>query len=138
MAIFTYMGEEFAYAEEFPAFEYAEFCEALADGEDSESARATGVALSFAVACVAAKDRARFRRLSRKNRAKVDDWMRVGAGWTVEEAERPTGLPSDSSDGQSDTVEKSASQPVASVTSLTEQRPVRGDAALAVARSRTA
>jgi len=141
MATFDYFGESFAYADEFPAFEYAEFAEALADGEDSESARATGVALRFAVGCVAAKDRARFRRVSRVNRAKVEDWMKVSADWTAEETERPTGLPSDSSDGQSVTVETSASQPIASVTSLTEPekpRLVRPDLALAAARSRTA
>lgn len=137
MATFTYMGEEFTYADEFPAFEYAEFAEACADGEDSESARATGVALRFAVGCVAEKDRARFRQVSRKSRAKVDDWLAVAWAWTVEESERPTGQPSDSSDGQPGTVEKSGSEPVASVTSLTE-RPVRGDLALAAARSRTA
>jgi hypothetical protein len=139
MATFDYFGEEFTYADEFPTFEYAEFCEALADGEDSESARATGVALRFALGCVAEKDRARFRRLSRTNRAKAEDWMKVSAGWTTEETERPTGLPSDSSAGQSHTEENSESQPIASVTSLTqppeEQRPVRGDRALAVARS---
>ena len=141
MATFTYFGEKFTYADEYPAFEYAEFCEALADGEDSEGARATGVALRFALGCVAEKDRARFRQVSRKNRAKTDDWLKVSAAWekTAEETERPTGLPSDSSDGQSDTAESSGSQPVASVTSLPEPekpRPVRADLALAAARSR--
>jgi hypothetical protein len=140
-ATFIYFGEEFTYAEEFPAFEYAEFAEALADGEDSDSTRATGVALRFALGCVAGKDRARFRQVSRKNRAKSDDWMKVSAGWTVEETERPTGLPSDSSDGQPGTEENSGSQPVTSVTSLPEPekpRLVRPDLALAAARSRTA
>ena len=141
-ATFDYFGEEFEYAEEFPAFEYAEFAEALADGEDSESARATGVALRFALGCVAEKDRARFRRLSRTKRAKAEDWMKVSAGWTTEETERPTGLPSDSSDGQPSIVEISESKPVASVTSLPEPqekpRLVRPDRALAAARSRTA
>jgi len=141
-ASFTYFGESFEYADEFPAFEYAEFAEALADGEDSESARATGVALRFALGCVAEKDRARFRRLSRTKRAKAEDWMKVSAGWTTEETERPTGLPSDSSGGQSETAESYESQPIASVTSLTkepeEARPVRADLALAAARSRPA
>jgi len=138
MATFDYFGESFAYAEEFPTFEYAEFAEALADGEDSESTRATGVALRFAVGCVAEKDRARFRRVSRQHRAKAEDWMKVSAGWTAEETERPTGLPSDSSDGQPSIAETSESKPVASVTSLpepTKPRLVRPDLALAAARS---
>lgn len=133
-ATFDYFGEAFAYAEEFPSFEYAEFAEALADGEDSESARATGVALRFALACVAPGDRGRFRAVSRKNRAKSEHWMKVGAGWTAEETERPTGLPSDLSDGRPGTGESSGSRPVASVTPLPE-RPVRADLALAAARS---
>jgi hypothetical protein len=71
----TYFGEEFTYAEEFPAFEYAEFQEALADDEEANNGRATGVALRLAVACVAEKDRGRFRKVSRENRAKVEDWL---------------------------------------------------------------
>lgn len=137
MATFTYMGEEFAYADEFPAFEYAEFQEALSEDE-VDDARATGVALRLAVACVAESDRGRFRKVSRTNRAKVSDWLVVYRNWVAGETEVPTGEPTDSSDGLANIPQNSASQPVASVTSLTEQRPVRGDLALAAARSRTA
>jgi hypothetical protein len=41
----------------------------------------------------------RFRKVSRQNRAKVEDWLKVFRDWTAEEAERPTGQPTDSSDG---------------------------------------
>ena len=140
MATFTYFGESFEYAEEFPAFEYAEFQEALSEDEVDDG-RATGIALRLAVACVAEADRGRFRKVSRQKRAKVADWLAVFRDWTAEETERPTGLPTDFSDGQSVTAETSESQPIASVTSLTEPekpRLVRPDLALAAARSRTA
>jgi len=138
MATFTYFGEDFAYSEEFPAFEYAEFQEALSEDEIDDG-RATGVALRLAVACVAESDRGRFRKVSRQHRAKVDDWLRVYRDWTAEATERPTGRPTDSSDGPTPAPENSGSQPVASVTSLPdrqeEPRPAQGAVALAMARS---
>ena len=133
-ATFTYFGEELEYAEEFPAFEYAEFAEALAEDEISDM-RATGVALRLAVACVAEKDRGRFRKLSRTNRAKVNDWLRVYLDFTADAAERPTGQPTDSSDGPTSTAQSSESEPVATVTPIGQDRPVRPDLALAAARS---
>lgn len=135
MSTFTYFGEEMSYAEEFPAFEYAEFQEALAEDE-VDNARATGVALRLAVACVAEADRGKFRKLSRQNRAKVEDWLRVYRDFTTEATERPTGQPTDSSDGQPSTPETSGSEPVASVTPISSEKPIRGDLALAAARSR--
>lgn len=133
-ASFTYFGEEFAYAADFPVFEFAEFQEALADDVDSESGRATGVALRLAVACVAESDRTRFRKVSRQHRAKVEDWLIVFRDWTAEESERPTGQPTDSSAGLSTAEASSGSQPIASVTSIPE-RPARPDLALAITRS---
>lgn len=144
MATFDYFGEKFQFvpADEFPAFEFAEFSELIADQEDENSPRAIGTCLRMAVAIVAEKDRNRFRQVSRKNRAKADDWMKIVWEFMAGESERPTGLPADLSDGQSDTEGNSGSEPVASVTPLTERpeesRPVRADKALAAARSRSA
>jgi hypothetical protein len=139
VSTFTYFGEEFSYAEQFPAFAYAEFCEVLSEDAASDSNAAMGAALRLAVASVAESDRKRFRVLSRKNNAKADDWLVVFRDWTAAETEHPTGRPSDSSDGQSSTEQTSESKPVALVTSLTDRqdvRPARGD--LALARSRSA
>jgi hypothetical protein len=133
MSTFTYFGEEFTYAEEFPTFAYAEFCEVLSEDAASDSNVAMGAALRLAVASVAESDRKRFRLLSRKNNAKADDWLVVFRDWTAAEADRPTQQPSDSSAGQSDTEDSSAPRPVASVTPLP-----RPDLALADARSRSA
>ena len=138
MSTFDYFGETFEYAPEFPHWEFAEFCETVADGEDSNSTRATGVALRLALASVAEKDRRRFREVSRKNRAKTEDWLVVFRDYTAEEAEGPTGRSTDSSDGPSATPVTSESEPVASVTPIASERPVRADLALAAARSRTA
>jgi hypothetical protein len=44
MSAFSYFGEEFTYADEFPVFEFAEFQEALADDEDSNSGEGRGLA----------------------------------------------------------------------------------------------
>ena len=133
MSTFEYFGETLTYAVEAPAFAWAEFQEALDDGEDSQTQRSVGVALRLAVACVAAKDRGRFRKLSRQHNAKVEDWLKVAYGWMAAETERPTQQPTDSSDGHEVTRESSASEPVASVTEL--PKPANGAVALALARS---
>jgi hypothetical protein len=138
VSTFTYFGEEFTYAEEFPTFAYAEFCEVLSEDAASDSNAAMGAALRLAVASVAEKDRKRFRLLSRKNNAKADDWLVVFRDWTAAETEHPTGQLSDSSDGLSSTEAPSEPQPVALVTSLTERQDakvVRPDLALALSRS---
>lgn len=134
MATFDYFGEQLEYADEFPAFEWAEFQEAMAE-EEITDARATGVALRLAVAFVAEKDRGRFRKLSRQNHAKVPDWLTVSRDWTAEAAERPTGEPTVSSDGLVSTPESSGSELVASVTPIAQERAPRPDLALAASRS---
>ena len=134
MSQIDYFGEKLEYATDFPAFAWAEFQEAIDDGDDSTSQRSVGVALRLAVACVAEKDRGRFRKLSRQHNAKVEDWLKVAYGWMAAETERPTQQPTDSSDGLEATAPSSAPEPVASVTSLPERPAPRGDLALAVSR----
>lgn len=140
LATFDYYGETLHYAQEWPHFEWTEFQMELAEDDVSE-ARARGVALRTAIACIDPVDRGKFRTLSRKHHAQLDDWMKVLKDWTAAEAGRPTGLSTDTSDGHASTSESSASQPVASVTSLpavpakAAKRPPRGDLGLAVARS---
>lgn len=130
---FSYFGEDFSFAEEYPSFLEAEFHEARTR-EDLRPSDAIGYALRLAEACVAPDDRGRFKKVSRANNAKIEDWIVVYQSWTEVEAERPTGQPTDLSDGQSTTEQSSGSQPVASVTSLPERAP-RADLQLAVTRS---
>jgi hypothetical protein len=131
-ATFDYFGESLEYAAEYPRFLFAEFCQVASEGEDATSTRSIGVALALAEACVAEKDRGRFRRLSRANNAGVENWIVIFQDWTAEEAERPTGPPTDSSDGPELTVVSSESQPDVSATSRRAPRP---DMALAISRS---
>jgi hypothetical protein len=129
MATFTYFGDELSYAEEFPAFEYAEFAEALAEDE-IDNTRATGVALRLAAACVAETDRGvpaavpaapgQGRRLA-AGLPGLDGGRRRAPYWA---AHRLLGW-------ATDTQRTSDSEPVASVTPISQERPARGDLALA-------
>lgn len=133
-----YFGEELRAAPEFPYFIEAEFHEARTR-EDLPFADSMGYALRFTQACVHPDDRARFLKLSRANNAKLEDWMSLTQEFVAEAAARPTGQPTDSSDGHKTTPEISVSEPVASVTAIpTEPKPANGAVALALARSRTA
>lgn len=147
---FTYFGEKFAYAEEFPHFAQAEFFMALEEDEVSQT-QAMAMALRFALACVRETDRARFRKVSRERNARTEDWMKVFQGRLVWETGRPTTRPTDSSPGPQTAPQSSGTPsaptsaptpPAGSVTSLPDvkaakaatRRP-RGDMGLAVARS---
>ncbi|MGZ4617179.1 MAG: hypothetical protein ACXV3F_00315 [Frankiaceae bacterium] len=135
MSTFTYFGEEFTFAEEPPFFAEAEFFEML-ERDNVTPREAMATALRLAMACVAEKDRPRFRSVSRQHNAKSDDWLKVYNELIVGQSERPTGLPADSSDGHEETAQSSGSQPTASVTSQDETvRPIRPDMALALSRS---
>lgn len=143
---FEYFGEKFAYVEEFPHFAQAEFFMAVAE-DDVTLAEATAMALRFALACVAEKDRARFRKVSRARNAQAADWMKVFQGRLTAETGRPTTRPGDSSPGPQTAPPSSGTPsaagsaptpPAASVTSLPAQaakRRPRGDMGLVVARS---
>jgi hypothetical protein len=140
MATFTYFDEEFRYSDEGDPFAVTEFAEAVDSGVDSEALRGVAAAWRVALSCVHDEDKSRFRQVSRKNRAKSDDYVAVFWQWLSWQAERPTRQPSDSSDGQSVTGATSDSAPVASVTPIptAEPRPANGAVALALARSRPA
>lgn len=144
---FRYFGEIFRYAPVFPQFELDEFHMLRAE-DDVDESLARGKALATALACVHEADRARFRQVSRKNRAQLSDWIVVIQKYTAAEADRPTSLPADSTDGHSNDQPSSATQsdsgsastqPEASVTPLptarAAKRAPRGDMAACVARS---
>lgn len=133
MASFDYFGESFDFSAEVDAFAVTEFAEAMDDDVDSEGLRGIAVAWRLALSCVAEDDRKRFRSVSRKNKAKVADYLAVFRDWTAEATERPTGQPTDSSDGPGLTVVNSESQPDAPVS--TPEPVVRPDMRLAISRS---
>lgn len=135
MSTFDFHGETFTYADEFPAFAHAEFCEAMDDGEEVTSTRSTAVTLRLALASIAESDRSRFRRLCRRVQPPAGEVMGIFGGLLAVLSERPTGQPADSSDGLSSTPQNSGQEPVASVTSLPERPAPRPDLALAASRS---
>ena len=131
---FSYFDEIFSFAEEIDQFAVMEFAEALDNGVEAEGLRGLAVAWRLALGCVAEDDQERFRQVSRRNKAKADDYLVVFRDRLALDAERPTGAPSDSSSGPEPTVETSESQPVAGVTPL-PVAPARPDLALAASRS---
>lgn len=93
--------------------EYAllEFAAAQRDVEGGDAESTAGMAAMFDLVMDTLAETARrpFRMAARKNRAKASDLMRVIEAATVDAAERPTSLPSDSSAGQTVTVPRSES-----------------------------
>jgi hypothetical protein len=132
MTAFDYFGESFQFSAEVDPFAITEFAEAMDDDVDSEGLRGIAVAWRLALSCVAEDDQKRFRTVSRKNKAKVVDYLAVFRDWTADATERPTGLPTDSSGGPELTVVNSESQPEPAATSKRAPRP---DMALAISRS---
>lgn len=134
MATFSYFDEEFDFSDEVDPFAITEFAEALDNGIDAEGLRGLAVAWRLALSCVAEADQDRFRRLSRKNKATAEAYLRVFRERLETDTERPTGSAGDSSAGPEPIKETSAPAPAASVTSL----PARPDLALAASRMRSA
>lgn len=137
MGTFQYFDQEFTFAEEIDQFAVVEFAEAVDNGIEAEGLRGMAVAWRLALGCVAEDDQARFRQVSRKNKAKADDYLAVFRDRLAADAERPTQAPADSSAGPVITEEKSESQLADGVTPL-PARAVRPDLALAASRSRSA
>lgn len=135
VADFTYFDESFSFSDEVDPFAVTEFAEALDNGIDAEGLRGLAVAWRLALSCVAEADQERFRRVSRKNRATAEAYLKVFRQRLETDVERPTGRAGDSSPGPAPIEETSAPTPVASVTPLP---PVRPDLALAASRSRSA
>lgn len=131
---FSYFGEQFVYAEEIDQFAVTEFAEALDNGIEAEGLRGLAVAWRLALGCVDDADQERFRQVSRRNRAKADDYLVVFRDRLALDAERPTGAPSDSSSGPAPIKETSESRPDGGATPPPAV-PARPDLALGVSRS---
>lgn len=134
MGTFSYFDQTFTFAEEIDQFAVTEFAEALDNGIEAEGLRGMAVAWRLALGCVADEDQERFRQVSRRNRAKADDYLVIFRDRLALDAERPTGEPSGSSSGPAPTPVRSESQPDAGATPP-PAAPVRPDLALAVSRS---
>lgn len=136
-AAFQYFGEEFHFSGEVDAFAITEFAEALDDGADASGLRGLAVAWRLALSCVAEDEQTRFRVVSRKNKAAAEAYLRVFRDRMELDADRPTGLPTDSSSGQESTPQKSASQHADSATAPSGL-DMRSRLALAVVQAESA
>jgi len=113
-----------------------EFSEAVARNaeSDEESAEVVAAMMRLAVGCIADKDVNRFRAVGRKHRATFASLLGVLQDATAV-TERPTGLPTDSSDGQPITDPKPDSP---SVDPGLESLSGRPDLQMAIIRQRLA
>ena len=100
MTSVEFFGEQFALNAEVSEFALMEFAEAAADGVDADAMAGMAAMMRLIKECVVAADVARFLKSARKNRAKSTDLIPVLEATFQQVTERPTGLPSDSSDGQ--------------------------------------
>lgn len=103
----TLFGETFELEDEPSEFAQAEFASAIVGGVPEGSSDALGAIFLLTLSCIVEKDQTRFKAVCRKNRAKVEDLTAVLQVVKNGVADRPTGLPSDSSDGQPDIEPKS-------------------------------
>lgn len=79
------------------------------DTSPAAAARQNATLMTLCLETIAEKDRSRYRRVMVKNRAEITDHMKVIEAAAVPAADRPTELPSGSSDGQPSTEPKSES-----------------------------
>ncbi|GAC1376341.1 MAG: hypothetical protein NVSMB4_05040 [Acidimicrobiales bacterium] len=118
-------------------FALMEFSTAASDGQDGDTSQGMASLYRLVVDCLDPQDVGQFKSLARKNRVKVADLMPIVEATFSVQAERPTGLPADSSDGQSaSSIEASSASKPAARDSLEEVLPGRPDLQLAVQRSR--
>jgi hypothetical protein len=135
MASVEFFGEQFGLNAEVSEFSLMEFAEAAADGLDANAMAGMAAMMRLIKECIVTDDVSRFLKSARKNRAGSEDLIPILKATFEQVTERPTGLPSDSSDGQSATVPSSV---VSAVDKGLERLAGRPDLQLAVLHSRSA
>jgi hypothetical protein len=135
MTSVEFFGESFDLNAEVSEFALMEFAEAAADGLDANAMAGMAAMMRLIKECVVTDDVARFLKSARKNRASSKDLLPILKAMFQQVTERPTGLPSDSSDGQSVIVPSSV---VSAVDKGLERLAGRPDLQLAVLHTRSA
>lgn len=136
MGSIEWLGESFELNETVSADALADFAAAASDagGGDVKSMETVTTVRTMVWDCIAAGDLDRFKAHSRASRAGIEDWMLVFQATMTQETERPTGLPSGSSDGQPATDPKSVASSDDRASVLLAGRP---DLQLSVLHTRT-
>lgn len=106
-ATVEFKGQTFTLNDELSEWALLEFAEAADSGADGNELAGAAALLRFVVELIHPDDRARFRAVARRERAKAEDLVALLMGRVEEQAERPTGRSSDSSDGPESTELKS-------------------------------
>lgn len=137
MATAVFMGDSFNVQDEISAIAMGDFAVAAAstEGEDKNSLPAMAAMMGLLEDCVMPEEWQRFRKVAKAKRAGFDDLMKFVGEIMVASAERPTGQPSDSTDGLPTTELKSVSS---SADKVTQAFPGRPDKQLAVLRAQAA
>ena len=104
MISIEFFGEQFELNTEVSEFALMEFAEAAADGLDADAMAGMAAMMRLIKECVVSSDVSRFLKSARKNRASSEDLLPIRKATFDPVTERPTGLSSDSSDGQHNTV----------------------------------
>jgi hypothetical protein len=136
MSDFDFFGESFRFnpAEDYQ-WELMEFAEAATGGADSELLSGIAAVMRLLKSAIHADDWQRFRTSAKANKARVREHL-MPVVWAAfaQPIDRPTGLPSGSSDGQPTTPENSAGDSSSRVIARLEEQG-RPDLALVVAQS---
>lgn len=130
----TLFGETFKLEDEPSQFAMIEFGAVANEGLDDGSTEGLAALYNLVIGCVVPADQSRLKDTFRKNRATTDDMLTI-VQRCAQGNERPTGLSSDSSDGQSSIEVKSDVRPDGRVSDIYDGRP---DLQLAVSRVRSA
>jgi hypothetical protein len=109
MAAVEFLGESFELRPKVSEYALLKFARAAAAGEDGDTMEGMASMLRLLEKCIVPADWRRFDKLADENDATAEQIMDVIKAAFEQVAERPTSLPSDSSDGQISTEPKSES-----------------------------
>jgi hypothetical protein len=109
MAAVEFLGESFELRPKVSEYALLKFARAAAAGEDGDTMEGMASMLRLLEKCIVPADWRRFDRLADEKDATAEQIMDVIKAAFEQVAERPTALPSDSSDGQITTEPKSES-----------------------------
>lgn len=132
MATVEFHGEQFALRPKVSEYALLKFARAARGGQDAESMEGMAAMLDLLEKCIEPADWARFDKLADDSDATAEEIMAVVQAAFGQAAERPTKLPSDSSDGPTSIPLKSESSSSPAATSRLARRP---DLATAVLRT---
>jgi hypothetical protein len=109
MAAVEFLGESFELRPKVSEYALLKFARAAAAGEDGDTMEGMASMLRLLEKCIVPADWRRFDKLADDKDATAEQIMDVIKAAFEQVAERPTALPSDSSDGQISTEPKSGS-----------------------------